>query len=429
MRASWKTLILVLILIIFYYPNAYGQSPERIEAEKIFVQAQKALASGDNAIAEKHLLKSLQLDSSFTSAIWQLALIFEKRGQLEYARELILRGLQQDPNASWARDKLSQVERHLINRIKTESEALMNSGDYNRALPKLSLYLGIRPHDPQPLVLLGRCHLALGNIRAARDYLVQAIQRDPSNSETASLLDDVDERISRSSVTNTIALARNILANYTPESREKAENALQAVLAKDPGNAWATEKLNELSLLSARVEKKKETAEAIEKGIDKIRTLEAPAGKAIGLLRSNLTIILMIIIAILLFFNLKRKTRIKSYPLQGSLNLVPVLDIVSLLNSNLKTGRLVLSTGKVSGEIFFEKGEIIHSRIKSYDGKTAFHKLMDIHSGKFVFYNHLPTIRHTISEPLSLLLLSMSSVTEEYTTGKKNRKKNVLTPV
>ena len=99
MRASWKTLILVLILIIFYYPNAYGQSPERIEAEKIFVQAQKALASGDNAIAEKHLLKSLQLDSSFTSAIWQLALIFEKRGQLEYARELILRGLQHDPNA------------------------------------------------------------------------------------------------------------------------------------------------------------------------------------------------------------------------------------------------------------------------------------------------------------------------------------------
>jgi hypothetical protein len=32
---------------------------------------------------------------------------------------------------------------------------------------------------------------------------------------------------------------------------------------------------------------------------------------------------------------------------------------------------------------------------------------MDLHSGRFFFHNHLPNVRHTIMEPLSVLLLSM----------------------
>jgi len=118
-------------------------------------------------------------------------------------------------------------------------------------------------------------------------------------------------------------------------------------------------------------------------------------------------------IALLLGLNLRRKSKFRSYPLQGSLSLIPILDIVSLLNGNLKSGRLMIVSQSSRGEVFFEKGEIIHARLKSWDGKTAFHKIMALRSGRYTFINHLPNIRHTISEPLSLLLLSMKSQKEK----------------
>ncbi|MBN2184979.1 MAG: tetratricopeptide repeat protein [Candidatus Krumholzibacteriota bacterium] len=427
MKRFCKTLILFILLIIFYYPAAYGDASGRIEAEKIFVEAQKSLARGDDATAEKQLMESLQYDPSFTSAIWQLSQIYEKRGKLEYARELILRGLQQDPSASWARDKLAQVEKLLTDRLKMEARAFMDSGEYSKALPKLSLYLGMKPHDPEPLFLLGRCHLALGNLNTAKEYLVQAIQRDPTNRDTAALLDEVDERILRSSLEAAISAAEDILATYSTENHAKAENALHEVLKKDPENKWAAEKLDELSLLSEVPETSTEGNKVIEKGMDKIKSIDrSPAERFPTFPKDRIILSLVTVIIVLLALNLRRRPHKKSYPLQGSLNLIPILDIVSLINSNLKTGRLVLTTGKLSGEIFFERGEIIQARYKSYDGKTAFHRLMEISTGKFVFYNHLPKVKHTISEPLSLLLLSMKSVGKEASMRKKNRE---LTPV
>ena len=118
-------------------------------------------------------------------------------------------------------------------------------------------------------------------------------------------------------------------------------------------------------------------------------------------------------IAGLLGLNLRRRTTSRSYPLQGSLSLIPILDIVSLLNSNLKSGRLMIVSQPGRGEVFFERGEIIHARLKSWDGKTAFHKIMSLRSGRYIFTNHLPSVRHTITEPLSLLLLSMKSKDQE----------------
>ena len=97
----------------------------------------------------------------------------------------------------------------------------------------------------------------------------------------------------------------------------------------------------------------------------------------------------------------------RSYPLEGTITVIPILDIVSLVNGNLRTGRLIVVSSDAKGEIYFEKGEIIHARCDGLTGKIAFHKLMDIRSGRFFFHNHLPNVRRTITDPLSLLLLSM----------------------
>ena len=414
--------VIVVISVVFLAagmlaPCLNAQSSSRIEAERLFVEAQKSLARGDDVKAESYLMKSLKSDDSFTSAIWQLSQIYEKRGRLEYARELLLRGLQQEPDATWARDKLARMEKALTGKLLAEAERLMSRGQYEQAIPKLSLYLGIKPYDPVPLVQMARCHLAMDNLDSAKEYLIQATERDPSNTEVMSLLDEVERRSDKAAVEAALRRARAVLASYTPETKGQAEKALSNVLALDPENTWAREKLREIALLEEEQQKIPPAEEAVAKGVargvEAIKTLEEPTSRVISVLRSNVLIVILVVIAVLLGLNLRRRKKSRSYPLQGSLSLIPILDVVSLLNSNLKSGRLMLVSQSGRSEVFFEKGEIIHARIKSWDGKTAFHKIMTLRSGRYVFNNHLPSVRHTITEPLSLLLLSMKSQKQE----------------
>jgi tetratricopeptide (TPR) repeat protein len=414
--------VFVLISAVFLAagllaPCLHAQSPSRVEAERLFVEAQKSLARGDDVKAEDYLKKALKNDATFTSAIWQMSQIYEKRGQLEYARELLLRGLQQEPDATWARDKLKRMEKTLTTNLLREAERLMAAGKYDLAIPKLSLYLGIKPYDPVPLVQIARCHLAMDNIESAKEYLVQASERDPTNTEVIALLDEVERRFDKAEVEAALSRARQVLASYTYETKDRAEKALSDVLKLDPENTWARDKLREIALLEEEEQKLPPAEEAVAKSVEKvdkaIKTLEEPTSRAISVLRSNVLILVLVIIAGLLALNLKRRRKSRSYPLQGSLSLIPILDIVSLLNSNLKSGRLMIVSQSGRGEVFFEKGEIIHARLKSWDGKSAFHKIMALRSGRYTFSNHLPSVRHTITEPLSLLLLSMRSMEQE----------------
>lgn len=425
--------VIVLISAVFLAagllaPCLHAQSSSRVEAERLFVEAQKSLARGDDVKAEDYLKKSLKYDDSFTSAIWQMSQIYEKRGQLEYARELLLRGLQLEPDATWARDKLKRMEQTLAAKLLGEAERLMSSGRYDEAIPKLSLYLGMKPYDPVPLIQIARCHLAMDNLDSAKEYLVQASERDPSNTDVIRLLDEIGRRYDKAEVESALSRARSILASYTAETKGQAEKALSDVLALDPENTWARDKLREIALLEEDEKKlppaEKAVAKGVEKSVEAVRKLEEPASKAISVLRSNVLIVVLIVIAGLLALNLRRRTKSRSYPLQGSLSLIPILDIVSLLNSNLKSGRLMIVSQSGRGEVFFEKGEIIHARLKSWDGKSAFHKIMALRSGRYIFSNHLPSVRHTITEPLSLLLLSMRSQNPE---KKKNPAKKSAT--
>lgn len=407
----------LLIVLIVLQGIAAAQTTARLDAEKLFVEAQKSLTRGDTESAESLLMKALQKDSRFTSAIWQLAQIYESRGQLAHARELILRGLTLEPEATWAREKLTQLEKVLTGKLLLEAENYMGAGKYDLAIPKLSLYLGIKPYDPVPLIRLGRCHLALGNLETAKEYLVQAFERDPTDSQVTALLTEIEERMEGGSIEALVARAREVLAAYAPERESEARAALEAVLSRKPDHVWAREKLGEIELLSAEREQDDEPVrenknEAPPAGIEQVKTFREPLSRAWRVVVDRLFMILLAAVVVLLVFNLKRRLDRRTYPLQGSLSLVPILDIVSLLNGNLKTGRLIITSNESRGELFFDKGEIVHARWKQFDGAKAFHAILDQASGRYVFSNRLPNIRYTISEPLSLLLLSKKSKEE-----------------
>jgi tetratricopeptide (TPR) repeat protein len=402
---------------------AHGQSTARIEAEQLFVDAQKALARGDDAAAESLLQKSLRRDGSFTSAIWQLAQIYEKRGQLEKARELIIKGLQQEPDAVWAREKLDRMEGVLTRRLLKEAESLMSAGKYEQAIPKLSLYMGIKPYDPLPLIRIARCHLALGNLEQAREFLVQASERDPSSTEVASLLDEVDRRVARSAVDEAVADARAVLASYTPQDRDRAMEALRAVLALDPSNAWAAAELDRLSAPPPAPKPAEPVARqnAETEEPDREPLLRAGGGGA-GRVAIFVLLAAVLVGSGLLAADLRARRRQRGYALQGSISLLPLIDIVSLLNGNLKSGRLAVSGPGAHGELYFQRGEIVHARLKgTEDGRGAFFRLMELRSGRYVFHNHLPNVKHTISDPLSILLLSMKSESQKRSSGRKAR--------
>lgn len=389
--------------------SAPAQTTARLDAERLFVMAQRALSQGDDGRAESLLMQALQKDGSFTSAIWQLAQIYEKRGRLEYARELLIRGLKQDPRASWARDRLSQLETALYRKLIAEADGLMSRERFDLAIPKLSICIGIKHRDALPYIYMGRCHLSLGNLDTSREYFEQALEREPSSSRITSLLDEVNERIRVKSFQALVNNARRILSVYSPEKRDEAKAALEAVTRVDPENEWAKEKLKELDLLKVETESEPSMEHAAEKRPGSMEKMLSASSWFMRLLVKNISSILLGIVAILLAVSIKRRMESRSYPLQGSLILVPILDIVSLINGNLKSGRLVITSNRDKGEIYFEKGEIIQARWKGSDGKKAFHKLMSLRSGSYHFVNHLPNVRHKIDEPLSLLLLSMRS--------------------
>ena len=409
MNTTRLVVLCLLFVIIILHTAAPVNAGDRIRAEQLFVNAQKALSRGELERAESLLKDALAADPSFTSSIWQLAQIYEKKGMLEHARELLIRGLKQEPDATWAREKLATLEKALTQKLLRNAQSYMESGEYDLAIPKLSLYLGIKPHDPIPLLMIGRCHLALGILETAKEYLLQALERDPSYPDIRSLIAEVERRIERGSVSYLVRAASSLLSDFTPDRKAEAIKALEAVLAADPQNVWAGEKLAEL------------------RSIDDAPLLEEPGGKApaggesgsqkifsevAGFLTGHIVMIVSILclaaLTLLIVLVIRKKSTGGNHPLSGSLVLIPIIDIVALLNSNFRTGRLVLKTARGSGEVCFEKGEIIHARWKGIDGKKAFNRIMDQRAGTYTFTNKPTGSKRTISEPLSVLLLFMN---------------------
>jgi tetratricopeptide (TPR) repeat protein len=394
-------LLAVLLLLITSHTAADAQTTARSRAEGLFAEAQKALSQADDERAESLLKQALGEDPSFTSSIWQLAQIYEKRGKLEHARELLIRGIQKEPQATWARDRLTQLEAVLAGQLLSEAKSLMQSGRYDQAIPKLSLYLDIKPYDPVPLLMIGRCHLALGSLDTAKGYIEQAVQRDPSNPDAAQLLREVETRLARAEADQLIRRASDILDSYTPEHRDEALEALLAVLAADPQNDWAKEKIAEIDAAAAEPVR----ATAGDKG-GETRRIPFPVPSGNLLLYTLAACLAALAVCIVLL--VRQKSRSNDYPLCGNLSLIPILDVVALVHSNLKSGKLVVTASNGKGEIFFYKGEIIHARWKDIDGKKAFNRIMEQRCGTYFFSSRVSNRRKTIEEPLSMLLLSMN---------------------
>lgn len=69
----------------------------------------------------------------------------------------------------------------------------------------------------------------------------------------------------------------------------------------------------------------------------------------------------------------------------GDLSQIKLIDILRLLVSEEKTGKLILNKGNDRGEIYVENGAVTHASIKGSSGKEALFAMMTWMIGKFNF--------------------------------------------
>lgn len=90
--------------------------------------------------------------------------------------------------------------------------------------------------------------------------------------------------------------------------------------------------------------------------------------------------------------------------LRGTLESISLTDVAQLLHANRKTGMLQVTSGKISGVLYFSNGEVIHAETLAARGETAAFEILEWVSGHFEFLAtqiHTPaSIRRTVQDLL-----------------------------
>ena len=71
--------------------------------------------------------------------------------------------------------------------------------------------------------------------------------------------------------------------------------------------------------------------------------------------------------------------------LRGALESISLTDVVQLLHVNRKTGMLQVSSGKVSGVLYFSQGEVIQAETHATRGELAAFEILEWTTGHFEF--------------------------------------------
>ncbi len=115
-------------------------------------------------------------------------------------------------------------------------------------------------------------------------------------------------------------------------------------------------------------------------------------------------------------YHARRSTRVASdltTGISGTLQAMPLSELVQILNQTRKSGLLRLQGAEQAGELYFDGGEVLDARFGSLTGKAAFHALLGWERGKFGFD---PAHRRTapgLGEPTLPLLMEGMRLLDE----------------
>lgn len=76
--------------------------------------------------------------------------------------------------------------------------------------------------------------------------------------------------------------------------------------------------------------------------------------------------------------------------MSGELAEISIVDLLQLINSSQKTGRLDLSLEQGKAMVFFKEGEIIHARLLNLRNKEVVYSLVKVKNGHFSYTKGIP---------------------------------------
>jgi len=100
--------------------------------------------------------------------------------------------------------------------------------------------------------------------------------------------------------------------------------------------------------------------------------------------------------------------------LRGSLTQLPLLDILKMLSSGNKTGRLDLRQGSKTGEIYLQDGNLIHAVTGPKIGEKGLFALLGWLEGEFSFSPNIDAPEQSISLSTEQMLLEGARQAEQW---------------
>jgi response regulator RpfG family c-di-GMP phosphodiesterase len=89
----------------------------------------------------------------------------------------------------------------------------------------------------------------------------------------------------------------------------------------------------------------------------------------------------------------------------GSLSEMGLPDVVQILASGRKSGRLTVRSAGLTGEVFFGGGQVHHATFGPHEGDEAFYRMLALTEGEFELDPSVSPERRTIHHPAEALLL------------------------
>ena len=100
--------------------------------------------------------------------------------------------------------------------------------------------------------------------------------------------------------------------------------------------------------------------------------------------------------------------------LRGNLKQISLLDILRMLSSGRRTGRLDIKQAGKSGEIYLERGSIVHGLTGTQIGEKGVYTLMGWLEGDFVFSPDVAAPESSINVTTEQLLLEAARQSEQW---------------
>lgn len=99
---------------------------------------------------------------------------------------------------------------------------------------------------------------------------------------------------------------------------------------------------------------------------------------------------------------------------QGSLEELPLPDVIQLVAASGKTGKFSVSCRFGAGDIYLRDGEIVHSSVSELQGEEAFYELATWEEGEFVFTPGEDAPEATIAKSNTNLLMQAAQRIDEW---------------